>query len=293
MPVPLGAIITGGASLLGAGINAGASAMQNARSEAFTIRMYEKQRKDALAFWALQNAYDSPEAQMSRYKAAGLNPNLIYGQSNQGAALSAPEVMRPEFNVPRWGDAISGGVLTTLDNMYNFQIKQAQVDNMKAQNAVIVQEALLKAAQIGETRVSADRKHFDLDFESELRSTSAEARKEMLRQLQVTTDISARRDLREQVRTATDVSEAIERMKNLAEQRLNMQVDRAKTAEDIKNAKVQRSQILAQIDLLRKEGVIKRLDADLASQKIRPGDPLWSRYIVQGLNNVWDFLFGE
>lgn len=31
-----------------------------------------------------QRAYDSPEAQMARYKAAGLNPNLIYGQGSSG-----------------------------------------------------------------------------------------------------------------------------------------------------------------------------------------------------------------
>lgn len=35
-----------------------------------------------LQMWNLKNAYDSPAAQMARYEAAGLNKNLIYGQSN-------------------------------------------------------------------------------------------------------------------------------------------------------------------------------------------------------------------
>lgn len=33
----------------------------------------------ALQNWALENAYNSPEQQMQRYLAAGLNPNLVYG----------------------------------------------------------------------------------------------------------------------------------------------------------------------------------------------------------------------
>lgn len=35
--------------------------------------------------WKAENAYNSPSAQMSRYAAAGLNPALIYGQSNYSA----------------------------------------------------------------------------------------------------------------------------------------------------------------------------------------------------------------
>lgn len=39
--------------------------------------------------WNRANAYNAPSAQMQRYKEAGLNPNLIYSQSNE-AASSAP-----------------------------------------------------------------------------------------------------------------------------------------------------------------------------------------------------------
>lgn len=38
-----------------------------------------------LAQWNAENAYNTPLAQMQRYKDAGLNPNLIYGQSNTSA----------------------------------------------------------------------------------------------------------------------------------------------------------------------------------------------------------------
>jgi len=41
-----------------------------------------------------QNAYNSPSAQMARFKSAGLNPNLVYSQGNPGnqsTTLSQPE----------------------------------------------------------------------------------------------------------------------------------------------------------------------------------------------------------
>ncbi|MBQ8501023.1 MAG: hypothetical protein IJ494_01780 [Bacteroides sp.] len=38
--------------------------------------------------WNRENAYNSPTAQMSRFKAAGLNPDLIYGQSNTSGQIS-------------------------------------------------------------------------------------------------------------------------------------------------------------------------------------------------------------
>lgn len=43
-----------------------------------------------------QNEYNSPRSQMSRYQAAGLNPNLIYSQGTPGQqseSLRAPEAM--------------------------------------------------------------------------------------------------------------------------------------------------------------------------------------------------------
>ena len=42
--------------------------------------------------WHLQNQYNTPQAQMTRFKQAGLNPNLIYGQGNAGNATQSPRM---------------------------------------------------------------------------------------------------------------------------------------------------------------------------------------------------------
>lgn len=48
--------------------------------------------------WNRENAYNSPAAQMARYKAAGLNSDLIYGQQNLSAA--SPEMTAGDGSQP-------------------------------------------------------------------------------------------------------------------------------------------------------------------------------------------------
>lgn len=54
-----------------------------------------QQNEYNLEMWKMTNEYNSPQAQMQRFKDAGLNPNLIYGQGNNGNASSAPQMVVP------------------------------------------------------------------------------------------------------------------------------------------------------------------------------------------------------
>lgn len=62
-PAIVAAIIAGGTALAGAGINAFANRQQ----------------------WDAQNEYNTPAEQMKRYRAAGINPNMIYGSGQSSA----------------------------------------------------------------------------------------------------------------------------------------------------------------------------------------------------------------
>jgi len=92
MPLPaaaIGGIISGigslGASLLG---NSGAK------------RRQELANKQNIEFWNMQNAYNTPKAQMGRLKDAGLNPNLIYGSNaNTGVAGSIAPSKASPYNI--------------------------------------------------------------------------------------------------------------------------------------------------------------------------------------------------
>lgn len=289
MPFPL---IAAGAAAA-AGIDAWSTGQMNKKSRAFATQMYERQKHDNLAFWNMQNEYNTPEMQMQRFTDAGLNPALIYGQQNTAGPLTTPDVMKPEFNVPQFGSAAVGGALSALDAMANLEMKQAQTDNFKLQSDVIRQEAALKAGQVLDVGASYKRKMFDLDFESELRSTSVDARKEALRQMKVNTDINLRRDLREQIQQSSSLREAAERIANLAVQRESMKLQNANTTVERQRIIADTRRIRQQISIMAKEGVIKQLDAQLAQEGIRPGDPIWYRALAQGFNSVWNFLFEE
>ena len=61
---------------------------QNALNEAAYQRNLQQ--------WNMENAYNSPEQQMARFQAAGLNPNLIYSQQN--TAASSPSLEPAKFD---------------------------------------------------------------------------------------------------------------------------------------------------------------------------------------------------
>lgn len=89
--------------------------------------MYERQRSDALADRDYADKYNSPAQQMQRYKEAGLNPNLIYGQATNtpSATVRSASQMKGTADPPRYLPIDFGaGVTSYLDN----NLKQAQIN---------------------------------------------------------------------------------------------------------------------------------------------------------------------
>lgn len=83
-----------GLSVADSAIRVGTSALGSLISNAFYERNLRLQVNAQKELFDYQNAYNSPSAQMERLKAAGLNPNLIYGSQspagNSGNVPSAP-----------------------------------------------------------------------------------------------------------------------------------------------------------------------------------------------------------
>jgi hypothetical protein len=55
-------------------------------------------RKNALADWNRLNTYNTPAEQMQRFKAAGLNPNLIYNQRNEASPVRSTDYVAPQLD---------------------------------------------------------------------------------------------------------------------------------------------------------------------------------------------------
>ncbi len=84
-----------GANMMGTYANVGLSMAQNRWQRKHELKMYERQRSDALADWDRQNAYNHPLQQRIRLKEAGLNPNLVYGK---GADVTAGSVRPTSYD---------------------------------------------------------------------------------------------------------------------------------------------------------------------------------------------------
>lgn len=245
----------------------------NWMSQRYATRMYNRTRSDNIQFWNMQNQYNSPAAQMQRFRDAGLNPNLIYGQGNSGnaGAIPTPDVQPVNFREPKFprNDNASALLLSA-----DLRIKNAQASNLEVQNDVIRQDAVLR-------RWQAERAGFDLGFETEMRDVSADARRESLRKTKLENDVLINRDAREAAMNSSNLVEAAHRMLTMIEQRKGMPLERGRVRADT-------DRIRKQIFLMEKDGTLKDMDIALRRDGINPSDPLWARYVGMFLSDIYN-----
>lgn len=132
-PLTVGLLVAGGQSAL----NFAGSRIDQGRSLRDNLQLQEHAFQKNLDMWNRGNAYNDPSAQMARLKNAGLNPNLVYGHGATGnMATQLPQYQAPrvEYKTPPPVDLPS-----MLNTYQDFRLKQAQLDNMEAQNKAIKQ----------------------------------------------------------------------------------------------------------------------------------------------------------
>lgn len=121
-----------------AAANAGAQLLTNRAQKKSNLEMYNTQRQDALADWNRQNQYNSPEAQMARFKEAGLNPHLIYGQMTTAQPIKTPEAKAPNYVAPQ-ADPQDFNI---LGRQYSLDAARLQNENMEKTGKLIDAQAL-------------------------------------------------------------------------------------------------------------------------------------------------------
>lgn len=195
MSLLLPAIIGAGSSLLGGLIGAGSNASNNRAN----MELAKYQNEANLHLWNLQNAYNTPSAQMERLKAAGLNPNLIYGSGSSAAnTAAAPESTKvphlEAYTDNTWmREAGERAVMMTQE----LENARAQGELIKSQQQVNQQEMLVKLQNMAESMSRTSRNEFDLELAKDLRTNSIEVANENLRRIQVSNKA-------QEVRTAMD-----------------------------------------------------------------------------------------
>lgn len=90
------------------------------------------------ALWREQSAYNTPAEQMKRLEAAGLNPNLAYGQIAESRASNAPAMQAPQAE--RANTSIDESIsqyqqvknMQTLNARNTIEIEKAKADAISA-----------------------------------------------------------------------------------------------------------------------------------------------------------------
>ena len=236
--------------------------------------------------WNQQNAYNHPVQQMQRLKEAGLNPHLVYGK---GAANIADPI-RSTSGKP--ANAIAPKVSTDFGNklLQGLNAKQtlATTENLQAQNAVIKQEKLLKAAQTLQAT--------EQGFKSRAERKTIKANRQNI------VDLTAAQTKQAEALTALNLSENERRnLANSANVRLTTQRI-AESKQSIALSKDRQREIQAIIELTNDKSEYQKALNALAKNNIFPGDKIFfrelSKYIEDGnlilkdptsnIRNKWD-----
>lgn len=145
------ALISGGSQLGSSLFGFLQQASANRAQKELAKYSYDQQR----AMIREQNLYNSPAQQMARFKEAGLNPHLIYGQGTPGnqaqiAKYQAPRIdpYKPNFD------------LAPAVNAYNqTRITKAQINNLDAD--VLKKNEETKGIGLSNLRKILDNKQFE------------------------------------------------------------------------------------------------------------------------------------
>lgn len=121
------------ADALGAGISGIFGLLGQGLQYKYAQQLASQQNRYNIDMWKMQADYNSPQAQMNRFKAAGINPYVVASQGNAGNMNSAAEQVVPappdiQGALSKFGDAFNiEGLRTTIAKR-----KQAEADALNA-----------------------------------------------------------------------------------------------------------------------------------------------------------------
>lgn len=262
MPGPLLLpLVKAGTDLVNQGFNWLMQNKTNKQQMQFSKEMYAQQRRDALADWSMMNQYNSPVEQMKRFKEAGLNPHLIYGQTNEGATMRGATA--PAYNPT----APTADLTAPFEGYYDVRFKEAQLDNMAQQNKLLAAEIPIKTLDAISRMLSNRKSDFDYKLANRLLPNTIETADATLQQLlagtkktQADTIYTLDNNQREAIKTTTSIKEALARI-------VSMEISNAKTKQETSNLR-------KSLELLRQDERLKELDIQLKKMGIMPSDPL-------------------
>lgn len=137
----LSSIASGASGAIGAGIGMIGSAISQAQNYKYSKKLMELQYQQNLDLWNKQNDYNSPTAQMQRLQAAGLNPNLVYGNGVSGNSSNNTSTSLGAVAPVDYSDSMFKGVSAVT----SMKLARSQVRRQETQNQLDLALAANKA----------------------------------------------------------------------------------------------------------------------------------------------------
>jgi hypothetical protein len=269
--------IMAGASLLGTGAQATFTGKMNRKTRKWSEKEREINRQYALQDYATMNEYNSPRAQMARFKEAGLNPNLIYGQQNEGATVRSTEQAKwnpetPQFDI---GSAVSGGIQTYND----LRMANANLDLIAKEGAVKTAEIAYKTAMTSQVAAQTAKTEFETKTAATLAQYSQQAAEANLRKTMTDTAYTVQQQAIALQRNEREALQSTSSLRLNVLQALKLKAENAKTEEERKSIIQARKN--AEIDQKLKEA-----DLRLKEKGVQPHDNIIFRTGIQWLDNI-------
>lgn len=281
MPPPLAPIITGGAGLISAGINWAAQNDANRQARDFQWNMYNRQRMDALLDWNMQNWYNSPQSQMRRLKAAGLNPNLVYGSGSVGNSAQGVRSSGTGSYSPRAPQVDLGGVAMQAYQSKYMDVQRQNLEKnwelMEERKRLMQAQAIKTLSDVDKNKLGIARGEFDLAQRQSLANYVMEHAKlkNDLLGTQITktgVDIEYTLDANQRawVMLGQNLKESTERI-------LTLQKNRQVADKSMQMTDSQIQEVQHRIINMEKDGTLKQMEIEMQKLGLSQKDPAWWR----------------
>ena len=306
MPLPAGMAAAAAVDVAKEVPNMLMSHLTNVKNRKFAREQYKTQRADALADFHMQNAYNSPSAQMARYKDAGLNPNLIYGEMTtaQPVRQSSPQSAQADAPNARLDNPYMAASTVNAQNS-QVRLQEEQVKTQQEMQKYIKMQAWEIPIRAGKTQQETSQimqnmgfaqmefplKLQGLAYSNQVTQAQRDDLKASASKKIMETRVEDERNQREWIMNNVMVKEGLERIKHSQQARSlmikemenydqNMKLTQAhinKMPAEVRKLQREIDKIMEETTGVAKGNAIKQIEIELANRGILPGTPGWYR----------------
>jgi len=284
MPIPIAALAAA-APLIGGALTGAVSYFNNNKNikmqEHTNIdnRNFQREMTDKERAWNIEdrdfnNAYNTPAQQMQRYKEAGLNPHLIYGQGTPALseAPRATTTHASDQKAPR------------IDNNFMVPIMQGFMDmvrtnNLQAQTQLLEKQQEVAQSTINLNTVRTSSEQWQMDKSRDFASLDKALLEEAVRNKAANTEV--------QVANAQFTLDANERAERMTKANL------AKNTQEILNYQLGREMTRKQLDQLdqlietgKLDQKLKQFEVELSKAGVSKSDPAYYKILAELWKNL-------